>query len=445
LPSTDGADVGLLAPLWAGTAVVPVTGDAAIVAALLEVEIALARVQAPSAAADAIEKALRGASVDPGSLAVAARGGGNPVIPLLAELRPLLDTDSAHWLHRGATSQDVVDSALVLVARDAAQLILADADAVIGSLANLAEAHKGTLMTGRTLTQSAIPTTFGLKAAGWLTGVVAATRQLRAATRALPVQLGGAAGTLASFTSMHGEAQPIVDGLAEQLGLAAPVAPWHVQRHPITSLGDGLAALSDALGVIAANVSLLVRAEIGELAEPSRTGGGGSSAMPHKQNPVLSTLISSGALRAPSLAADLHRAAVTVDERPPGAWHSEWQALRELLRTVGGQAETARELVGGLVVNSDRMRVNLDRVGDFVVSERVMLELAPVIGKAAVQDAVDQAARSGKRLRDILRAIPGLADWSDQQLADLTDPAQYTGAAAAIIARAVADSRKDTT
>ncbi|WP_232466227.1 adenylosuccinate lyase family protein [Diaminobutyricimonas sp. LJ205] len=444
MPSSDGADVGLLAPLWAGTAVVPVTGDAAIVAAMLEVEIALARVQAPTAAADAIEKVLREASVDPGQLAIAARGGGNPVIPLLAELRPMLDADSATWLHRGATSQDVVDSALVLVARDATRLVLADADAVIGSLAGLAEAHVETLMTGRTLTQSAIPTTFGLKAAGWLTGVVAATRQLRAAAGALPVQLGGAAGTLASFTTLHDDAQPIVDGLAEQLGLVTPVAPWHVQRHPITSLGDGLAALSDALGVIAANVSLLARAEIGELAEPSREGGGGSSAMPHKQNPVLSTLISSGALRAPSLAADLHRAAVTVDERPPGAWHSEWQVLRELLRTVGGQAETARELVGGLVVNADRMRQNLDRVGDVVISERVMLELGPVIGKGAVQDAVDHAARSGSRLRDILHAIPELADWSDQRLADLTDPAQYTGAAAAIIARAVADSRKDT-
>ena len=207
---------------------------------------------------------------------------------------------------------------------------------------------------------------------------------------------------------------------------------------------DGLAALSDALGVIAANVSLLVRAEIGELAEPSREGGGGSSAMPHKQNPVLSTLITSGALRVPSLAADLHRAAITIDERPPGAWHSEWQVLRELLRTVGGQAETARELVGGLVVDTERMRQNLDAVSALVVSERAMLELAPLIGKAAVQAAIDTAAGSGRGLHGILRSMPELADWSDQRLADLTDPAQYTGAASALVARAVADSRKDT-
>ena len=140
------------------------------------------------------------------------------------------------WLHRGATSQDVLDSALVLVARDAARSILADAAAVIAVLAGLAEAHTDTLITGRTLTQSATPTTFGLKAAGWLTGVVAASRQLRAAVRALPVQLGGAAGTLASFTALHGDAQPTVDALAERLGLAVPVVPWHVQRHPITRL-----------------------------------------------------------------------------------------------------------------------------------------------------------------------------------------------------------------
>lgn len=444
MPSTDGADVGLLAPAWAGTAVVPVTGDAAVIAAMLEVEIALARVQAPAAAAEAIEKALREASVDPVRLAQAARGGGNPVIPLLAELRPLLSGDAATWLHRGATSQDVVDTALVLVARDAARLTLADADAVIDSLARLAERHADTLMTGRTITQSAVPTTFGLKAAGWLTGVTAAARRMRAAMQALPVQLGGAAGTLASFTRLHGDALPIVDGLARELDLAVPVGSWHVHRQPVTALGDALATLSDALGVIAANVSLLVRAEIGELAEPSRAGGGGSSAMPHKQNPVLSTLISAAALRAPSLAADLHRAAVTTDERPPGAWHSEWQALRELLRTVGGQAETARELVGGLIVNTDRMRRNLNRVADLVVSERVMLELAPLLGKAAVQDAIDRAVVSGQGLVGILRDIPGLADWDDQRLTDLTDPAQYTGAAAAIVARAVADSRKDT-
>ncbi|WP_224760614.1 lyase family protein [Salinibacterium sp. ZJ450] len=443
MPSTDDGDFGLLSPVWAGTAVVPLTSDQAVIRAMIDVEIALAQVQAPQNAADAIEAALRGADIHPEHLAVASRGGGNPVIPLLAELRPLIEPDAAIWLHRGATSQDILDTALVIVARDAALLTVVQAHTIAESLIELAGAHVDTLMVGRTITQHATPTTFGLKAAGWLSAVVAAERQLAAAVTALPVQLGGSSGTLASFIELHGDAQPIVGSLAEILDLAEPTLPWHVHRAPLTTLGDALVQLSDALGTIAANVALLARSEIRELSEPVRAGGGGSSAMPHKQNPVLATLISAAALRAPSLAADLHRAAVTVDERPPGAWHSEWSTLRELLRTVGGQAETARELVAGLGVNVQRMRQHVDASANVLVSERLMLRLAPLIGKKAVQQIVDTAVSSGRDIRSILRDEVTLADWSDDNLAELADPAQYTGAAAELVARAIADARED--
>ena len=209
----------------------------------------------------------------------------------------------------------------------------------------LVDRHRATLMVSRTLTQHGVPTTFGVKAAGWLHGLVGSARVLSRAE--LPVQWGGAGGTLASFAVMgaSGTGLEIAERIAGSLGLALPAVPWQNQRAPITRFGDSLAGLSDALGTIAGNVLLLSRPEFAELAEPSAPGRGGSSAMPQKHNPVLSVLIASAAQRVPSLNADLHRSSISLDERPPGAWHAEWQAFRELLRLVGGASELAAELM----------------------------------------------------------------------------------------------------
>jgi 3-carboxy-cis,cis-muconate cycloisomerase len=218
--------------------------------------------------------------------------------------------------------------------------------------------------------------------------------------------------------------------MASTLGLAAPTVPWQTQRRPITTLADSLATLSDALGTIAGNVLLRSRPEIAELAEPSAPGRGVSSAMPQKHNPVLSVLIAAAARRAPSLAADLHRSAITLDERPPGAWHAEWPALRELIRLVGGASHLAAELVPGLVVDVAAMRARLEQAGPLLVSERLMLEFGPLIGRARLQELV---SAGGDRLADALRAEPAMAQVTDRQLAQALDPADYLGASDQII------------
>ncbi|MEO8528148.1 MAG: lyase family protein [Pseudolysinimonas sp.] len=393
MPSTDGdADTGLLSPGWAGTPVAAVTSDAAIVAALVRFEVALATVTAPAGVAARISAA--GSAVSPAALAAAARAGGNPVIPLLAALREGLDDEAAEWLHRGATSQDALDTALVLIARDAVALLVADASVAVETLAELAEEHRRTVMVGRTLTQAATPVTLGLKLAGWAWSVARATAAVRAASAALPVQLGGAAGTLAAFTALGLDGLSVGARLASELGLAAPVAPWHVHRSPITRVGDALVEVTDAFGTIGANV--LVGARTGELDDGA---AGGSSTMPHKSNPVLAVLLNSAATQAPFLGAALHAAAVTVDERPDGAWHAEWEPFRSLLRVAGGAAHTGLELAEGLRVHTDVIAAHVAAAADDLLAERAKLLSTP----AAPGDYLGEADVLTTRLLDDAR------------------------------------------
>ncbi|GAB3032277.1 3-carboxy-cis,cis-muconate cycloisomerase [Parafrigoribacterium mesophilum] len=432
------ADYGLLAPSWAGTPVARATGDRAVLSAILDVEVALveaytALALAPETAPNALRSAIAGTRFDPADLATRAAGGGNPVIPLVGDLRKAvtaIDSGAGAWVHRGATSQDILDTALMLVASRAKTGILHDVDAAIDALATLADRHRATAMVSRTLTQHGVPTTFGVKTAGWLHGLVGARRALAGAH--LPVQWGGAGGTLASFEVVAGTGagMDIARRMALSLGLAAPEVPWQTHRAPITTLGDDLATLSDALGTIAGNVLLLSRPEVAELAEPSAPGRGVSSAMPQKHNPVLSVLIASAARRSPSLAAELHRSAITVDERPPGAWHAEWQAFRELIRLVGGASRLTAELTSGLIVDAAAMRARLDEAGPLVISERLMLEFGPVIGRARLQELV---SAGGDDLPAALRAEPAMAQVTDPQLERALNPANYLGAADQII------------
>jgi 3-carboxy-cis,cis-muconate cycloisomerase len=361
LPSPDASagDFGLLSPLWAGTPVADVTSDRAIVDAMVRFEVALAAVTAPAG----VDARIAACSVDPVALAVAARAGGNPVIPLIAALKSQLDDEAAHWLHRGATSQDTLDSALALVAQAAVSVIVADASAAVASLCDLAETHRDTVMVGRTLTQPATPVTLGLKLAGWARGIASATARVRGAGT-LPVQFGGAAGTLAAFTASDVDALATASALARELGLAEPVAPWHVWRAPVTRLGDALAELVDAFGTVGANVTALAR--LGELDDGA---GGGSSTMPHKSNPVRAVLLNAAARQAPPLVAALHAAAVTVDERPDGAWHAEWQPFRDLLRIAGGATATGRALASGVRVHGDVIEANLADASDDLLAE----------------------------------------------------------------------------
>ncbi|MFE6357059.1 3-carboxy-cis,cis-muconate cycloisomerase [Streptomyces rochei] len=438
---TTAPDAGLLAPGWAGSPAADATDDRALVRALLDTEAALTRAQAglglaPEEAARAVTEAADPARFDASSLAERARGGGNPVIPLVADLTKAVGEEHGPYVHRGATSQDILDSAMMLVAARTLEPLLADLGRAERALARLAAEHRDTAMPGRTLTQHAVPTTFGLKAAGWRALVLDARDRTAAVRSALPAQLGGAAGTLAAFGA-YGAPDPLAlpAAYARELGLCAPLLPWHTLRTPVADLAGCLAFAAAALGKIAADVLTLSRTEIGELAEGS---GGGSSAMPHKANPVRSTLIAAAARRAPQLAATLYGSLAAEDERPAGAWHAEWEPLRDLLRLTGGAARDAAELTEGLQVRPEAMREHLALTHGLIVSERLSAELAPVLGRARAKALLTELAgrtyTEDRSLAELLAEVPEL---KGLDLTALTDPARYTGSAGALTDRAL--------
>ncbi|WP_419992773.1 class-II fumarase/aspartase family protein [Streptomyces boninensis] len=455
-------DTGLLAPVRAGSPIEPLVGDRAWLQAMLDAETALARAQmrmglVPSAAAELITEVGRAENFDVRALAEASRAAANPVVATVAALTEAVaarDAAAAHYVHRGSTSQDVLDTAAMLVTGRALGFVLGELERTSDHLAALAAEHRDTPMAGRTLTQHAVPTTFGLKAATWLQGVLDARERMASLVGSgLPAQLGGAAGTLAGYLEYAridapaGVADRPADFVAElfgryaaELGLAVPTAPWHTVRTPLADVAAVLGQASGALGKIAVDVQSLSRTEVAEVSEPTAPGRGASSAMPQKVNPVLSTLIRSAAAQVPLLTATVTQALLAEDERPAGAWHAEWQPLREALRLVGGAAHTAAELTGGLSVHAGRMRANLDSTGALIVAERLAARLAPVLGKAPAKAAVTTAslaaAADGRPLAELLGEVPGIEkSFTRADLDALTDPAAYTGAAGALVDR----------
>ncbi|MDT0612661.1 3-carboxy-cis,cis-muconate cycloisomerase [Streptomyces lancefieldiae] len=452
-------DTGLLSPVRAGTPVETAVSDLAWLQAMLDAEAALARAQArcgtvPPQAAEAITAAARADHLDLRELALAARETANPVVGLVKALRTVVAARSpqaAEYVHRGSTSQDVFDTGAMLVAARSLRLMEADLREVAEALARLAAGHRDTVMAGRTLTLHAVPTTFGLKAAGWRHLVLQAAERLRhVADSGLPVSLGGAAGTLAGYLQYAGQGaahEAVLDDLvaafADETGLAVPVLPWHALRTPLADLGAALAHTTGALGKIAADVQVLTRTEVGEVAEPALAGRGASSAMPHKRNPVLATLIRSAALQVPALASVLAQCLVTEDERSAGGWHAEWLPLRECLRLTGGATHTAVELSRGLTIHPERMRTNVGATGGQIVSERLSAVLAPRLGVPAAKELLTEAslraAEQSRPLADVLAELPQLnGEFTRTQLAELLDPAAYTGAAGPLVDRALA-------
>ncbi|MET8523356.1 lyase family protein [Nocardioides sp. NPDC004968] len=356
--------------------------EAAYLAAMVRVEEAwLAAVASSGIAPEEARTPLVGlvSADDVPVLAEGAEAGGNPVIGLVKLLRGRLDGEAARWVHKGLTSQDVVDTALVLCLADVLDRVEDELAAQAASLAGLARHHRATVMSGRTLTQHAVPITFGLKAATWLSGLSDAAEALRRTRTSLPAQIGGAAGTLAAVVGLarlRGLGDPVTAAqeaaatAATTLGLT-PRVPWHTNRAPLTAAADALVTAADTWGRIATDVTLLTRPEIGELAEPAGEGRGGSSTMPHKSNPVLSVLIRRHALAAPPLASTLHTAAATyVDERPDGAWHVEWETLQTLARRSAVAASQTTELLAGLRVDAARMRATAEAAGADLLAEQ---------------------------------------------------------------------------
>lgn len=445
---------GLLSPVWADTEAAQLTSEQALLTTLVEVEAAWAEVlaeagEAPAAGAAALRAIATdpaAAGLDPAEIAAAGVGGGNPVIPLLAQLRSVLNAQetSDEALHRGATSQDVLDTALVLTVHRACAAALRDARATADALAELAETHRSTVCVARSLTQHALPTSFGLRVAGWLDGICRAAVRLSGAVAELPIQWGGAAGTQAALTDMVGTARAaeLTRQLGVQLGLPTPSRPWHTQRQPLLEVASALAGLLAAMGKAANDVLTLQRQEIAEVRESASGQSGGSSAMPQKQNPVLSVLIRSAALAGPAQLAGLHYAAASaVDERPDGPWHAEWPQLLELLRLTCGAAARGAELFAGLITIPENMARNLRLTGGAVLSERLVAALSDSFpgGKSALLGVISASSAGGTSLRAEITRAYAAAGSVAPELDRLLDPADYLGRADDFIDAVLAD------
>lgn len=423
--------------------------DRAWLQAMLDVEAALARAEAragllPAEQAEEIARACRAERFDPAALGEAAAASGNPVVPLVRALGAVLSGPAAAAVHHGATSQDVLDSAAMLVAHRALGPLLDDLDGAAAAAAALARAHRTTLMAGRTLLQQALPVTFGVKAAGWLVGLDEAAARLEVVrTTRLAAQLGGAAGTLAALGPAGVQ---VLGAFARELGLAEPVLPWHTVRTRVADLAGALGAAAGVAGKVARDVVLLAQTEVAEVREGGPPGRGGSSTLPHKRNPVAAVAALAAAEQAPGLVATLLAAMVQEHERAAGPWHAEWRPLTELLRTTGSAAAWLRDCLERLEVDPERMRHNLDRTGGVLLAERVAAALAPALGRQAARDLVERASAealaTGRPLAEALLDRPEVRDRpGPEELATLLDPSGYLGSADTFVDRALAVRR----
>jgi len=416
--------------------------------AMLDAEEALAVAEAragliPPEDAGAIARCCDAGLFDPEEIGHAGRAAGNPVPALVRALTEEVSKaseDAARHVHRGATSQDITDTAAMLVSRRTLDLILVEVDGIADACARLAEEYRGALMAGRTLLQQALPTTFGLKAAGWLVSVLEARRRLREVRASgLAAQLGGAAGTLASLGD---SGLPVLREFALELGLPEPPVPWHTDRTRISAIADALSLLSGVLAKISQDIILMAQTEVGEVAEPAGGGRGGSSTLPHKRNPILSVTATANARRVQGLALTLQVAMLQEHERAAGAWHSEWEALSDALALTGGAAANVREATEGLEVHPEKMRENLDATGGMLLAENVTTVASERLGRLKAHDLVEAACRraleDGKDLRgELLQDAEIREALSEEEIDAALDPAGYLGSAGAFVDRAL--------
>jgi 3-carboxy-cis,cis-muconate cycloisomerase len=443
-PPSSTSEGGLFDGVLARGRVAGEVSDRAWLQAMLDVEAALARAQAragllPPEHADAIARACVAEGFDPAQIGAEATKTGNPAVPLVKALTAAVEGEAAGQVHRGATSQDVIDSAAMLVAHRALGPLLDDLEAAAGAAAALASEHRDTVMAGRTLLQQALPVTFGLKAAEWLSGLDDAAARLEELRRTrLAAQLGGAAGTLASL----GDAGPeVLAGFAEELGLAEPALAWHTIRVRPAELAGALGVACGVVAKVARDVTLMAQTEVGEARE-GVSGRGGSSTLPHKRNPVAAVSAVACAMRAPGLVAELLGAMAHEHERGAGPWHAEWRAFSALLETAGSACAWLRDCLEHLEVDAARMRANLELTHGALLAERVTTALAPALGRQVAHELVQEAAQAafaGERpLRDVLTDDDRVREHLDaEEVGTLLDPAQYLGATGELIDRAL--------
>jgi 3-carboxy-cis,cis-muconate cycloisomerase len=426
-----------------------VCDDAATLQNMLDFEAALARAEAatgviPSGAAGPIRAACKADAFDFTDLAEAATRSGNLAIPMVKALTANVakaDVEAARYVHWGATSQDVIDTAAMLTLRAGIDALLTDVDRAIAGFAKLARAHRNTAVVARTWLQHALPMPFGLKLAEYAAALHRSKLRLkRIRSETLALQFGGAAGTLAALGE---KGMPVAEALARELNLPLPEAPWHTHRDRIAEAASVLAILSGSCGKIARDVSLMMQTDVGEAFEPSGAGRGGSSTMPHKRNPVAAASALGAATMAPNLAATIFAAQVQDHERSAGPWHAEWPTLPALLLVTSGALAATVDMAEGLEVDVERMRANLGTTDGLIMAEAVAFALAETIGKSEAHHLVEAASKTAvaerKHLRDVLTADPKVtAQLSARKIAELFEPMAYQGASQALIDRLLA-------
>jgi 3-carboxy-cis,cis-muconate cycloisomerase len=444
----------LLDQLFRSDDVVKIFSNRAGLQGMLDFEAALARAEAragviPSAAAKAIAAKCKAELFDAAAIAAGAKLAGNLAIPLVKALTASVtasDKAAARFVHWGATSQDAIDTGLVLQLRDALKFIDADLARVIRALEQLAVAHRSTITVGRTWMQQALPTTFGAKVAVWLdalqrcSGRLPETRQ-----RALVLQFGGAVGTRAA---LGGRGAEVAKFLSEDLQLGPATVPWHAGRDRMAEVATTLALCVGSLGKIARDIALLAQTEIGELAEPGGDGRGASSTMPHKRNPVTAAVVLSAAMRVPGLVSTMLSAMTQENERGLGGWHAEWETLPEIVGLTAGALHHMAEMLPRLEVDVDRMRQNLDATRGLIYAEDVSMALGEKIGKSEahklVEAASGRASKQKRHFRDILSDDSQITKHvTPGALAELFEPQNYLGEAELLVDRVVGQQGKD--
>src|SRR5580658_9864530 len=429
--------------------------DESVLQAMLEFETALARAEErcgviPSQAADAIAAAARLANFDVGSLADAALRAGTPVIPLVKMLTDLVrktDAEAARFVHWGATSQDVADTAMSLLLKRAEPILLGDLKRLEQSLADLSEGHKNSVMLGRTLLQPAPPTTFGLKTAGWLAPVCRGRQRLQKAFRfAAVLQFGGASGTLASLGD---RGISVAKALSAELGFGdSPVAPWHTQRDELATLVCACGVLTGSLGKMARDISLLMQNEVGEAFEPGGEGRGGSSTMPNKRNPTACGLTLAAAHRVPGLVASFLSAMLQEHERGVGGWQAEWPIVAAVVQSTGVAIASMAEVAGGLSVDTQKMHLNIESTNGAIFAERAMMLLGAKLGRDVAHKIIEAAARKSaeesRNLSSVLAEIPEVTiHLGPAELTQLETPEQYLGSAEAFRQALISESDRE--
>jgi len=444
---------GLLDPLFSTAAADAAFSDMARLQGMLDFEAALARAEAkagviPDAAVPAIVAACEAGLFDMASLATATAMAGNPAIPVVKQLTARVaekDAAAARFVHWGATSQDAMDTGLVLQLRQALGGIEADLQRLSAALAYLAEHYRDTPVVGRTWLQHALPVTFGLKAAGWLDAVERHRLRLNELkSRLLVVQFGGAAGTLAALGD---RGLDVAKALAADLRLGLPDMPWHTARDRVAECATVLGLLTGTLGKIARDTALMMQTDVAEAFEPAAAGRGGSSTMPHKRNPVSAASVLAAATRVPHLVGSILSGMMQEHERGLGGWHAEWQALPELVRLAAGATDQMADTMAGLEVDAGRMRTNLDETRGLIMAEAVMMALGAKIGRLAAHDLIEIACRRAvveqRHLRDVLSGDAEVAKHlTAEDLIRLFDPLNYIGVAPAMVDRVLSARRK---